>query len=1415
MKKLIASLFAVLLFVSIVTVCFADKAAAPNAVEIEEYDEFFPYSLAVSALTAEYGVGDDAIPLEYADDDIGPFATRRIMVRTAGELHDWEKAVRVLHFEDEYVLQFETEAETQKAYAVLKADEDYQGVFLDLIVQQDPLIEEDDVLASSFNGDQAHYSWGVGKMGLDDMENRLIEAGYGQADSNPPVVVAVVDSGVSNNRYINGRLLTGYNYVSQNTNTGDDNGHGTHVAGTICDGTPQRVKILPIKSFGANGKGSIANIKNGIEYAISQGADVINLSLGSDDTGQSSDYFDSSLQKAYQQGITVIAAAGNSSMDTQYAYPANNPNVITIAALDENMSLADYSNYGYEVDFALPGSNIQSCVPTGIESMNGTSMAAPHAAAAAADLLCWNPNYDPDTIRSILIDYSVNLGDSYLYGNGWIDFNRFYIVSYNANGGSGGPRFQLKTPGSALPLAETVPSHSSDMEIGTYTLTLDANGGSVDQSTVSINRTTDYTFLNWNTKADGTGTNYLPNASYTEDADLSLYAQWGSNTSADPFTLPVPTREGISAGSYTVMFDANGGSVSQNSLTANRANVYTCSSWNTQADGSGTSYAPGSDYIADDSRTLFAQWDSSITTEAIPLPTPTWENHTFLGWAASSDASSGMTGSYTPDDNITLFAVWEKTVYSSGISGDSLSWVLYSDGSFIISGEGAIDSSSAWNSVKDRIKSISIQEGITSIGSWVFSGCRYLTEVTLPESLTGVYSYAFSGCSKLTSVTVKGATYFYDDAFSSCDNLKRVNIQSIASWCSCSFNNAKSNPLNYAKELYLNNQLVTDLVIPDSITRINSNAFYNCSSITSLTIPESVTRINDSAFSSCSSLASVTILGTTYIYESAFYRCGNLNRVNIASLDAWFQSRRTIVLSDPWDLYVDGQMLTDLAIPDSVSSLNSKAFYNCSSITSVTIPETVTSISGSAFCNCSSLTNITIPDSVKRIESSAFSGCGSLAGIELPVRVSYIGDYAFYKCESLENVIIPERVTQIGNYAFSYCSSLATVTVSEGVANIGDYAFKGCSELTSVTLPSSIANNFYTNTSHTYNNETYYNNGAFEGCTSLESAVSPYWSNFADCPVTAVTIPSTVKTIAERAFNKCSSLTSVSIPEGVEGISDYAFYYCTGLASMTIPEGVTSIGYNAFYSCSSMGRVTIPGSVRRIGGLAFAHCISLTDVTISEGVNSIGASAFSHCSNLKYIAIPESITNIESSAFLSCTSLWTAAIPAGITDIESGTFSNCSNLRSVLIPESVTTIDWEAFSKCYSLGRVYYGGTQEQWEMISISSGGDGNFYLTSAAIHCNVQPDFVLPAALTAIEEEAFAGGVFTYVKLSENTVSIGQRAFGDCQNLAYIYIPETTTGIDPDAFDNVNGLTIFGKAGSTAEGYAQAHGFSFTAVA
>ncbi|MBQ7914152.1 MAG: leucine-rich repeat protein, partial [Clostridia bacterium] len=476
------------------------------------------------------------------------------------------------------------------------------------------------------------------------------------------------------------------------------------------------------------------------------------------------------------------------------------------------------------------------------------------------------------------------------------------------------------------------------------------------------------------------------------------------------------------------------------------------------------------------------------------------------------------------------------------------------------------------------LKNAYIQDGVTSICSYAFYDCSSLASITIPDGVTSIGEYAFRYCSSLTS----------------------VYITDIAYWCSISFSNYYANPFYYADNLYVDNQLVTELVIPDGVTSIGSYAFDGCGSLTSITIPDSVTSIGSSAFYNCSSLTSITIPDSvTSIGSSAFYNCSSL---------------------------------TSITIPDSVTSIGSSAFYNCSSLTSVTIGNSVTSIGGEAFRGCSSLTSITIPDSVTSIGSeafynteyynntdnwqnkvlyvdnclieakttieecvvkegttiianNAFSGCNSLTSITIPDSVKSIGDYAFYNCSSLSNIAIPNSVTSIGSSAFRYCSRLTSITIPNSVTSIGSSAFRDCSSLTSITIP------FVGETLNGTNNTLF---GYIFGASSSSDN-----SRYVPSSLKSVVITGG-SSIGSSAFRGCSSLTSITIPDSVTYIGEYAFYDCSRLTSITIPDSVTSIGNYAFEYCSSLTSITIPDSVTSIGRSAFYGCSSLSSVTFER-----------------------------------------------------------------------------------------------------------------------------------------------------------------------------------------------------------------------
>ncbi|MBD9226201.1 MAG: hypothetical protein EGQ48_03055 [Clostridiales bacterium] len=569
---------------------------------------------------------------------------------------------------------------------------------------------------------------------------------------------------------------------------------------------------------------------------------------------------------------------------------------------------------------------------------------------------------------------------------------------------------------------------------------------------------------------------------------------------------------------------------------------------------------------------------------------------------------------------------------SSGSCGSNLTWELDSDGTLTISGTGEMNFyNTPWESNRSEIKKVILKNGVTSIGDYAFRDCSNMTSVTIPKGVKSIGSRAFYNCSSLTSVTIPDSvTSIGSYAFGACNNIKEVHITDIAAWCKISFwhetnSSNPSNPFAYAYNLYLNGTLVTDLVIPNSVTSIRPYAFYGCSSLTSVTIPNSVTSIGDRTFEGCSSLTSVTIPNSvTDIWERAFSCCSSL---------------------------------TSITIPNSVTGIADDAFEGCSSLTSVTIPNSVTSIGVSAFSGCSSLTNITIPNSVTDIGGDAFEGCSSLTNITIPNSVTSMGYCAFEGCSSLTSITIPNSLTSIREHAFSGCSSLTSVTIPNSVTSIREYAFSGCSSLTSVTIPNSVTSMGFC---------------AFRGCGSLMS----------------ITIPNSMTSIEENAFEGCSSLTSVTIPNSVTCIGDCAFEGCSSLTNITISNGVTSIGDCAFEGCSSLTNVTIPNSVTSIGDLVFYDCTGLTNVTISSSVASIGRYAFFNCSNLTSVTIPNSVKNIETGAFEGCSSLTSVTIPNSVTDIEDGTFEGCSSLTNVTIPNSVTSIGRTAFDRCARLDGV-------------------------------------------------------------------------------------------------------------------------------
>ena len=723
------------------------------------------------------------------------------------------------------------------------------------------------------------------------------------------------------------------------------------------------------------------------------------------------------------------------------------------------------------------------------------------------------------------------------------------------------------------------------------------------------------------------------------------------------------------------------------------------------------------------------------------------------------------------------------------------------------------------------LENVIIPQSVTSIGGSAFSGCTSLTNVTIPSSVTSIGDFTFSGCTSLTNVTIPSSvTSIGDSAFSGCNNLTNVTIpDDVTSIGAYAFDGCDESL--YDTTTIIGAKLLNGWVVGNTnpsghlsllgVRGLGARAFYGCNGITSVTIGLGVRYIGHDSFFGCSSLTSVTIPDSIVsIGSNAFSDCNELDRVYIFDLAKWcdilFDNEAANPLYNAQNIYLNGEKMTTLIIPDSVTNIRNRVFCGCSSLENIVIGNGITRIGHNAFSGCNGLKSVAIGNGVTSIGDNVFSDCNELTNVVIASGFKSIGAYMFSGCSSLTSVTLPDSVTSIGGAAFRNCSGLKSVTIGNGVTSISASIFAGCSSLMSLTLPFVGSKRGNTGTSDSLFGYIFgtssYNDGVSTKQYYSSSSSSTYY-----IPASLRSVVITEETsLGFGAFDGCSGVTTLSIPDSVRSIGTYAFRNCSGLRNVIIPQCVCSSKMSSVFPAAyqSITNIIVHDSVQNIASAAFSECTSLTSATIPNSVTSIGGSAFSGCSSLISLTLPfigarRGNTGTSDSLFgyifgsssynggvrtsqdYSASSYSTYYIPATLTTVVItdetvlgyGAFCDCGNLKNVVIPDGVTSIGDYMFYGCSKLLSVTIP--------YSIKSIGASAFRI------CYGLTSVALPNGMTSIGDHVFAGcSGLKSMTIPDSITRISDYAFLNCTGLTSVMIPDDVTDLGNCAFYGCSGL-------------------------
>lgn len=583
---------------------------------------------------------------------------------------------------------------------------------------------------------------------------------------------------------------------------------------------------------------------------------------------------------------------------------------------------------------------------------------------------------------------------------------------------------------------------------------------------------------------------------------------------------------------------------------------------------------------------------------------------------------------------------------------------------------------------------------VDSIGEWAFNACSGLMSVKLPEKLRVIGRLAFVDCYGLTSISFPASLKVIGDgAFQNCDGL-------------------------------------TSLSFPEGMTQIGDGAFQRCGRLETLFFPSTMKSIDWGVF--CESHENE--------YGGGECTCDSIRRIEIKGIATWFNSNRFTernhhVAAPYADLYVNGDLLTDIVLPDTMARIRPALFYGCKKLHSVVFPNNLKVIDDCAFENCTGIENLELPQGLDSIKSSAFSRCKGVKYVNLPQELKYIGMMAFGSCTELISVSFPNKLENIAYGAFESCKSLQSVVLPEGLKSIESCAFQNCISLTSVKLPSTLRfigdcafnqcnvgfefasivpptiegmnplgdedNLLYVPEEGIEAYRTAWSDKvndilclerqhdwdvmveAEEKSSAVLQAVGGVSDNEAARNVVRLKVSGTVNSYDFMVMrNKMTSLRELDLTDAHVVYNPYEHYQGYHSWNDSLPD-------YAFYR-KELRVCKLPQSITYIGQSAFSECRKLTGMDIPEKVQEIGYAAFTGCNCLKEVEFHEGLERIGSEGFSNCALQDTIVFPQTLKHISYNAFGMNGSLKAVKFPVGLESIESSAFNNCSGLSEVRF-----------------------------------------------------------------------------------------------------------------------------